>query len=148
MKTLKYHGNKTATTLLETLIVLGIATSLLIMTCHIGWHQEGKLEERLFISSYRRQLKLLQLRSMNDQASTIFYNYPQKSYEVKASPFQAVIMKIPATMESWPTANLMYSGGWTKAKGVQFKSDDTIYQFIFQIGKGQYRYIETKLHSD
>ena len=148
MKILWHRGRKNSFTLAETLMVLSLILFLLFSLS--TYHQKSitLLTENLFVSSYRRLLKLTQLKALACQRrETIFYH--QKQYRVLSDPFSPVVLSPPSSFQNYIKVPVSFSAtGHTKAKTLGFRTEDYIYSFIFQIGKGQFRYEEKRRHID
>lgn len=142
----EHHGSKQGFTLIETLCVLTIVTTLLILTASYGRCQLDKLHEHLFITSYFRQLKLIQLRSMAGPATSLVYH--QHCYETTASPFPRAKLALPRNFIYGTPSNVWYYSGHTKARTICFSTRNKEYLFKFQIGKGQIHYEEKELYHD
>lgn len=147
MKILHHHGKNKAFTLAETIIVLFVSVNVLLILSVYHYRSITTLNEQLFISSYRRLLKLTQLKALVEKrGQTLFYN--DLHYSVNSHPFAEVTLPLPKTFISYINFPITFSSvGSTKARTLGFRTPTYRYYFVFQIGRGHFRYEEECIYA-
>lgn len=135
-------------TLVEMMIVIGITTLILVITENICFKTLTYTQERAYIQCYHRMLKLTQLEAMSHVYRVSFAYQNPRHYQVKAFPFQSVKLSVPSLFIHYPQTTIVYNpNGSTQARTLVFESKNYRYLFVFQIGRGEFRYEEKRLDS-
>lgn len=134
-------GIRRAFTLIETLIVIGIISSILVLTSMIMLYRYHSDDEALFITQFQRFLNRAQMLAIVSRKPVeIRFDSKNKTYYIKGREDISTVA-LPQTIIYFPRRSIEYRiGGKMEVERYEFVGEKYRYIFQYQFGPGHFHY--------
>lgn len=143
MRVLKHLGK--GFTLLETLIVMGLISLILMLTASVINTTYREFNETFFISSLTRMLHQAQLSAVVSHSQRVVFIRSKKAYCWPTDRYETLALPVPNEFVRYSNGARLYyraKSGYIKIQRLRYITPTHIYIFQYELGSGHFKCIK------